>query len=181
MENKTDITVYSNNKKEKRGMVLRTEKPQALYVALEKKRQSFQQTNKQEKGGKNDAKQNKHQKLQNAGSAQSIRAQNKTIMWDGETKVKKRKKERKKKKRSRTLTAAAAAALKSNPIPLRSFSAHDDERSSKNQSCNKQTNNQQTKKKKKTQQQQQQRKPRFAEKPHLQSSLLTPVCHYYYH
>jgi hypothetical protein len=54
-----------------------------------------------------------------------------------------------------------------------------------NRETNKQTNNQQTKKKKKKkktqQQQQQQRKPRFAEKPHLQSSLLTPVCHYYYH
>jgi hypothetical protein len=140
----------------------------------------FLQTNKQEKGGQNDTEQNKHQKLQNAASAQSIRAQNKTILWDGETKVKKRKKERKKKKkRSRTLTAAAAAALKSSPMPLRSFSAHDDERSlQKNQTCNKQTNNQQTKKKKKKTQQQQQRKPRFAEKPHLQSSLLTPVCHY---
>jgi hypothetical protein len=50
-ENKTGITVYSNNKKEKRGMVLRTEKLQALYVTLEKK-QSFLQTNKQEKGKK---------------------------------------------------------------------------------------------------------------------------------
>ncbi len=100
-ENKTDITVYSNNKKEKRGMVLRTEKPQALYVALEKQKQSFLQTNKQEKGGGNDTKQNKHQKLQNAASAQSIRAENKTILWDGETKVKKRKKERKKERRRR--------------------------------------------------------------------------------
>jgi hypothetical protein len=76
-------------------MVLRTEKPQALYVALEKNSRFYKLTSRRE-GGKNDTKQNKHQKLQNAGSVQSIRAQNKTILWDAETKVKKRKKERKK-------------------------------------------------------------------------------------
>jgi len=38
--------VYSNNKKEKRGMVLRTEKAQALYVALAKNSRFYKLTSR---------------------------------------------------------------------------------------------------------------------------------------